>query len=209
MKLLKRIHKFIKKKFKMGEDIQGQWINMRTGHVVTARQIVNDGENVVVVTDAGLIPMTEFSNYTQMSEEEVGQAQQPNAGQISTTDMTAEDQALMSQFGKQKPEEPAFDINKPLTAQALQKNESSQIIKENNSSSTIKVETESENYKLINKVFNKFGYPKISVSIDWGEFPKEQLDNLIEIFDVPKEEIIEYLLEKLINLDNLKDEIEI
>ena len=187
----------------MGEDISGKWINTRTGQVVTARQIINDGDIAMVVTDAGLIPMNEFSNYVQMSDEEVGKLSNANI-QMNDNNITDEDKALIGSFGKEK--QPEFDLNKPLpSTKKLATPEKSQV--EELNKSTIIVETESTNYKLINKVFTKFGSPELSISINWNDFPKEQLNNLVNIFDVPIDEIAEYIAKNLLNIENIKETI--
>ena len=53
-----------------GMGIKGQWINKITGKTINVRNAVQDGNNMIIISDQGQIPMEEFSrNYIQGSNE--------------------------------------------------------------------------------------------------------------------------------------------
>lgn len=55
-------------------------------------------------------------------------------------------------------------------------------------------QAESESTKLIKKLFSKTETkPEISIDIKWADFPKSELNMLMNVFDVSKEEIADYM----------------
>ena len=53
-----------------GMGITGTWMNKRTGQKVNVRQSVQDGDNMIIITDRGQISMDVFSrDYIQASDE--------------------------------------------------------------------------------------------------------------------------------------------
>lgn len=53
-----------------GMGIKGQWINKRTGQTINVRNAVQDGNNMIIISDVGQIPMEVFSrDYIQGSNE--------------------------------------------------------------------------------------------------------------------------------------------
>lgn len=165
----------------MGEDynigITGKWINKITGQVINVRNSVIDGDNMIIISDAGQIMMSDFSqNYVQASDE------------------------IYDESGH------VVD-NKPVEISEIVNNEQSNYVSNNliNMNSPIQQEVqnlnvvESENDKIIEKVFKKIkNEPKISVNIEWDDFPESQLNTLIEFLDIPMDDISSYIIKHYI-----------
>jgi hypothetical protein len=39
----------------------------------------------------------------------------------------------------------------------------------------------------------------------WGDFPKDVLDSLVSILDIPEEEIAQYIIKHILTQDKLKE----
>ena len=46
-----------------GMGLTGKWMNKRTGKAVNIRQTIQDGDNMIIISDQGQIPMGVFSRY--------------------------------------------------------------------------------------------------------------------------------------------------
>lgn len=185
-----------------GDQITGQWSNPYTGQIVFARQMIDNGGEALIVTDQGVIPMTEFGQFVRIDENQpnVSSAPQLQIPSVQTNiggvEMSDEDAKLLTGLNNPKPYSKDL-LNKPLNQQSTQQY------------SQIEVETKSTNYDIIDKLFKKFGTDiNINVSIDWNEFPKDKLETLTDIFDVPKKEIAEYLINKFLNKEKLSEQLE-
>lgn len=52
-----------------------------------------------------------------------------------------------------------------------------------------------DDYFIINKALSKYPTPKITVNVDWGkDFPKSQIESLMEMMDVKMEDIITWYI---------------
>ena len=53
-----------------GMGLTGKWMNKRTGKAVNIRQTIQDGDNMIIISDQGQIPMGVFSrDYVQVSDD--------------------------------------------------------------------------------------------------------------------------------------------
>ena len=53
-----------------GMGLTGKWMNKRTGKAVNIRQTIQDGDNMIIISDQGQIPMEVFSrDYVQVSDD--------------------------------------------------------------------------------------------------------------------------------------------
>jgi hypothetical protein len=157
----------------MGEEfnmgITGKWINKKTGQVINVRNSVIDGDNMIIISDIGQIMMNEFSqDYVQASDEiynENGQVIDNKPVDISEVVNNGGE----INFADKSSFNPSLNVNLN--------------------------EVENENDKIIEKVFNKIkNEPKLSVSIEWDDFPETQLKTLIEFLDIPIEDISNYII---------------
>ena len=166
-----------------GVNITGRWLNKRTGNVITVRQSVQDGDNMIIITDKGQLSMEEFSrDYIQASDEVYNES-----GQVI-------DKAPMK-----------MDIDTSLIMDYENKslyNDSSDI-KAKKQKSEI-----SSNEQIIKKVFDKLtSYPEVEIIIKWEEFPKAQISTLVDFLDVNIDDISKYIVKKFGNVDTLTNSV--
>ena len=163
-----------------GPMISGKWFNRQTGKIVNVRDSIINGDEMIVITDAGQIPMDDFSrNYIQASNDIYDES-----GKV----IGKEDINVDEFLAQNTPEPVSFNNNtdnsilfsKPFANQEKQQ-----------TNTTNKQENEKE--KLIKTIFDKTPSPKLTVNIDWTEFPKNELNMLINYFEVSKEDIAAYI----------------
>lgn len=155
-----------------GEMITGKWINKLTGKVINVRNTIIDGDNLIIISDAGQITMDEFSrNYIQASDEIYDEG-----GKI---------------IGREK-----LEFN-PI--------EQSPIYNDNNKTvQSYKQVNESETLKIVKKMFSKIeSTPSVTIDVQWDDFPKEQLNTLINFLDIELDEIAEYITKTYINTSSI------
>lgn len=163
-----------------GGMMSGKWINKSNGTTINVRDCVMQGDEMIVLTDRGQISGEDFSrNYIQMSDEEYdmkgsvinsSSPQQPKNTPVQAPQAPQTPSAPLKMFDDI--EDPAFIAkqNQPLYKE------------------------ESESTKLIKKLFTKTETkPEITVDIKWADFPKNELNMLMNVFDVSKEDIADYL----------------
>lgn len=155
--------------------ISGKWINKKTGSTVHVRDAVLEGDEMIVMTDIGNISGQDFSaNYIQMSDEEYDMK-----GNIVDSKQTTQ---RPSKPQTPQPQIKMFDddiVPSPITPKKVSTQNSQ----------------ESDSIKLIKKLFSKTETkPEISIDIKWADFPANELNMLMNVFDVSKEDIAQYMM---------------
>lgn len=200
-----------------GPMISGKWLNKTTGTVVNVRDSIIDGDNMIIITDKGQIPMYEFSNdYIQASENIYDE----RGNIIGKEDVDLKDFQVITPKMIQDAEKAKQDFNdefinldefvnddnidnESITNIVVDKPNQ---IKECDIIERVEVKQVSKNYDIIDKVFNKIkSTPEISIDLKWEDFPKEQINTLINYLDVNINEIGEYITNKYINYDNINN----
>jgi hypothetical protein len=178
-----------------GDQISGKWINQFTGEVVNVRQFINDGDEGLVVTDKGTMSLSEFTNYIQCDESTTKMVAQPTQPSSYDSMMSEEDRKLISGEGPKN-----NFLDKPLITQRPDLNAST-------IHSIINIETKTPNEDAIDKLFKKFSdtLSTISFQMYWGDFPKDVLDSLVSILDIPEEEIAQYIIKHILTENKLKE----
>lgn len=151
-----------------GEMITGRWINKRTGKPINVRNTIIDGDNMIIISDAGQIGMEEFSrDYIQASDEIYNEdGKVIGHEQMNFTPMEIEN-----------------TITRPVKKEVAKKKE-----------------VESESDKIIKKMFSKMlSIPKLNLNVEWIDFPKEQLNTLINYLDVSIDDIAKYIVKNYMN----------
>lgn len=201
--------------------ISGKWMNKFTGQVIHVRDSVIDGDQMVIITGNGTLTMDEFANnYIQASDEIYDE--RGNVISNSTMDF--------SEICETKPKTGNVKLfnDEPI------KNENFVRIESDNSNiydstplfiNTGYIDTSAtsldvsitnekdlcgvnENYKLIDKLFNKVNFiPKIDINIESENFPKEQLKMLVDIYDITEQEIADYIRLNYLSEDILNESI--
>ena len=192
---------------------QGKWVNIHTNDVVMVRDTIQDGEQMLVITDRGQIPMKDFVNYVQIEDGEVIPTLQDLYGNPGSNN------ALLAQINQGIPAEDRITTNtEPINkkhsklleglGEQKQINKPKPTIKEDKEEkSVIEIKEEPKknlNYELIKKVFDKFPVERsIEFSIIEEEWPFKEFNMLVNILDVPVEDICSYVIDNYLNKENL------
>lgn len=162
-----------------GMDIAGSWMNKRTGQKVNVRQSVQDGDNMIIITDKGQISMEVFSrDYIQASDEIYDESGKVIDSKPMEMD---EDLSAIMDYENGNNVMPAY-------APAPVVNPNDQIIK---------------------KVFDKLtSFPKVKVDIKWDDFPEAQINTLVNFLDVKIEDISKYIINNYVNSQALSESID-
>lgn len=185
-------------------QIQGDWINKNTGQKIHIKNSVIDGDQMIIITNIGQLSMDEFSrNYIQVSDDMYDMN-----GKIITTTNEYE-----QQINKNLPKVETLDTqeyiinDKPVDFNniAITTDEvKATAFTINKSSNTTSI----TNIELIKKVFDKVNAkPEINVTINFNEFPKEQIATLVNFLDVSIDDIANYLYTEYVNENTVKEQI--
>lgn len=170
-----------------GVGITGTWMNKRTGQTVNVRNSVMDGDKMIIITDKGQITMQEFSrDYIQASDEIYDNSghvidNQPMQNYEVDPDWAQIQETLNNGV---------IELKEPTVYSAMQPHH--------------KPEPKIQNSDLIKKVFEKLtNLPEVRVTIEWEQFPEQQLRTLTEFLDVDIKDIGKYILKNYVNQDTL------
>ncbi len=157
-----------------GMGIEGIWMNRQTGQKIRINQTVQDGNNMIIITDKGQLPMEIFSrDYIQVSDD----IYDDSGKVVGKAEPTSDDVTAIAEYEKE------FGVD-PLVPQAT--------------SAPI------NNEQIIKKVFDKLtSVPKIEVNVKWDDFPEAQINTLVEFLDVKFEDISAYIIKKYVNVEVL------
>ena len=184
-----------------GPMIQGRWINRMNGNIVNVRDSIINGDDMIVITDRGQISMEEFSrNYVQASTDIYDE----HGNVIGKEDINPADIAMMSRqkVSNNKVNYQPKKESKPETTQDILDEDMEQFINtpddllhtplQQNTANNQKSK-ESEKTNLIKTIFEKSTQPEINLDIEWAAFPKNELEMLMNYFNVNQDEIAEYI----------------
>lgn len=176
-----------------GDMISGKWINKNDGSIISIRNTVMDGDNIILITDKGELDMNSFSkNYIQVSDETYD-----NNGNVVSTNDKFDICEITPNYNETSVN--TFDNE---TFNKLTKGIANTHHQNANSSIHIETTNTSDNFKLIDKVFSKVKHePSINIDISWIDFPNDKVQMLMDTFDVDKNEISEYIYNKYLNKD--------
>jgi len=161
--------------------ISGRWINRKTGTIINVRGSVTDDKgDMILMTDRGQMGMEEFSKYYVQASDDI----YDESGKVIDTKPVSTAEVTFN------------NDNTPLEADSIYGTKMSTPM----SSQPLK------NFDLIDKIFKKIeSKPNADLTIEWADFPKQELSMLVNYFDVNVEEIAEYIGKYLINEDLLKE----
>ena len=189
----------------MGEDfnITGTWVNRMTGDKVVVRSTVIDGDDMLIIcADGRQLKMTEFQNYIQMSDDNSN----GNDTSVSLDDIRGlekERRVVVSATNNRQ----ALYYDNPYE-------DNSQYITNNHEPYREFIEKPqieekpkqvSESEKLLNKLFEKIELDaELKVDLNCINFPSKELNMLRAIYDVTAEDISDYIVNNIINIDVFK-----
>lgn len=159
--------------------ISGSWMNMKTGKIITVVNTVMDGDNnMILMTNKGQMSFEEFSrNYVQCDDTEQ-KITVPQSQPIS-------DEFLIDDI-------PISNINNI---------EKQDII----TNGTIHVEEKQQkSNSIIEDIFNKIETkPNIQISLNWDEFPINDIKTLTKYLNLTLEDIASYIVKKYVNNETI------
>ena len=155
-------------------------MNKRTGKAVNIRQTIQDGDNMIIISDQGQIPMEVFSrDYVQVSDD----IYDDSGKVVGHEEATNSDIGAIEEYEKMHGVDPLVPQATPAVAPI-------------------------NNEQIIKKVFDKLSsYPQIDVNIKWGNFPEAQINTLVEFLDVNIDDISAYIIKNYVNAEALALEI--
>lgn len=179
--------------------ISGKWMNKNTGQIINVRDSVMDGDNMIIITNYGTIPMDEFANnYIQASDE----IYDSSGKVISTTEMSFDEIANLHNAEIKRGNVKLF--NDDTTVINHIQNESISEVKPVNK----KINDYDLNFTLIDKLFEKTNFnPNINIKISGDSLPKVEIKMLMDIYDINIDDISKYIIDKYINTENIIDAI--
>lgn len=201
-----------------GPMISGQWVNQRTGEVVTVRDSYMDGEQMYVTLSNGKqITMEDFQCYVQMSEDndkliesiQKQQNEKKNKPKYDPSlvfdgiDTTPKTTSSVSPLQKQILSQEANSLGITYEENAAATNNTDTVVKTVVDKST--VETSSEQEKMIMKILDKSDAPTIEFSVTWEGCPKKEMSMLKEYFGVSSEDIAKAIIKKYVTMDDVKN----
>lgn len=174
-----------------GASINGKWMNKLTGEVINVRDNIIDGDQMILITDKGQLSMNEFSrNYIQASEEiydEHGSVigkETLNTADIVVNNMVDNNNDIHT-----------IDVTTISEPPVIKSTRRPDLNKFNINQSNI-----SNAYLLIDKIFKKKNLsPKITINIECDDFPSDELDMIIDYFDVSENDINDWMQQNFLS----------
>lgn len=162
-----------------GMGITGTWMNKRTGQKVNVRQSVQDGDNMIIITDRGQISMDVFSrDYIQASDEIYDESGKVIDNKPMEMD---EDLGAIMDYENSNVGMPAYES----------------------------IPVVNPNDQIIKKVFDKLtSFPEVKVDIQWDDFPEAQINTLVNFLDVKVADISNYIINNYVNSQALSESID-
>lgn len=162
-----------------GMGITGTWMNKRTGQKVNVRQSVQDGDNMIIITDRGQISMDVFSrDYIQASDEIYDESGKVIDNKPMEMD---EDLGAIMDYENGNAGIPAYEP----------------------------IPVVNPNDQIIKKVFDKLtSFPKVKVDVQWDDFPEAQINTLVNFLDVKVADISNYIINNYVNSQALSESID-
>lgn len=161
--------------------ISGKWMNKNTGETIIVKNSVIDGDGMVIITNRGMLNMSEFSrNYIQVSDEIYDE----NGNVVGNEEMTPESLP-------QQQNTPSLDystLTKGLNQQDLHN------IQIQAQAQTRPVED--EDTMLIRRILKKVSLPEVKSIIEWTTYPGKQLE-MLEMLGVDPNKIVDYFVNQI------------
>ena len=188
----------------MGEDfnITGTWVNRMTGDKVVVRSTVIDGDDMLIIcADGRQLKMTEFQNYIQMSDDNSN----GNDTSVSLDDIRGLEKERRVVVATNNRQALYYDNPYEDNSQYITNNHEPyrEFIEKPQIEEKPKQVSESE--KLLNKLFEKIELDaELKVDLNCINFPSKELNMLRTIYDVTAEDISDYIVNNIINIDAFK-----
>lgn len=194
-----------------GPMISGNWINTKTGETVTVRDSFMDGEDMIIfLTNGRQLTLSEFQDYVQQSEEEYDEhgnmISKTNGGGIQKQaspkphhkPANVDAATVFAGLGDDKPADKK--VAAPPVSDADGAAELEALINGGSPAHAVpRVETSApkdmtEGLQAVSKIIHRSSSPKFKVSVEWNDFPKEELEMAKKFFDATDDDITKAII---------------
>lgn len=187
----------------MGASINGKWMNKLTGEIINVRDNIIDGDQMILITDKGQLSMNEFSrNYIQASEEiydEHGTVIGKEA--IDTDEIVHNANNIVDNDN----EFHTIDVTTISEPPIIDHTRRLDLNFNTNQFSTSNI---SNAYLLIDKIFKKKNLsPKITINIECDNFPSDELNMIIDYFDVSNKDVSDWMQQNFVSKKDIDNSI--
>lgn len=171
-----------------GPIMEGTWYNVQTGDSFTVQNsFFEDNEFIIQTTDGRILKYNQIQNYIK-SDKPIDIPKQSN----SIEELPQEVAGILEESDYNNlilPEDMAMISGAPNLGN-LNSNQGVPM------PSTV-TSTQVSNYNIISKALSKRSLPDLQIGIDWENCPLKEMNMLIDLMDVDKEEIIEWYLSQV------------
>ena len=175
----------------------GKYIHKSTGNTIYVRDCFQDGDSLVIMSDQGQLSMKEFSEYFQVEDGEdlyIPNLQDLYGGQPQNKNQ------LLAQINQGLDPEDRIKVHNNSGVKREISEDRTAII------TTYESKPINKNYDLIKKVLDKFPVERtINFEIVEDEWPLQQFSMLVNVLDVPLEDICNYVVENYLNKEKLSN----
>ncbi len=176
----------------MEDELLGCWIDTRNGSKVNVVNNVYDGDRMILVTSVGDIDAEEFSRFFVKSDETNKPVNEPiEKTTISDfkTEQMAEDPSIFSNTN-----EIVTISETPIIQKESKSNNIQHKVIDKSEKVNVAKEKESNIKSALDKFFAKIdNKPSFNVTMEWENFPKDQINMLCYLFDITIDDIAEYI----------------
>lgn len=169
-------------------QIEGKWISRKTGKIVIANNYASDGNDAIVMTNIGAIPMQQFMNeYVQYDESNKESLEETLPKTYESSNVRMSSTIFDQEYDME------YDIKIPNSTVVIQK-----------SSTDETMDKPIENNDIVEKFFKKIpSIPAVDISMTWEDFPKNEIMTLVNFLDVNIDDISLYIYNNIFNKDNI------
>ena len=169
-------------------QIEGKWISRKTGKIVVANNYASDGNDAIVMTNMGAIPMQQFMNeYVQYDESNKESLEETLPKTYESSNVRMSSTIFDQEYDLDG------DIEIPNSTVVIQK-----------SSADKSTDKPTENNDIVEKFFKKIpSIPAVDISMTWEDFPKNEIMTLVNFLDVNIDDISLYIYNNIFNKDNI------
>ena len=195
----------------MTEDfnITGTWINRLTGDKCVVRNTIIDGDDMIIIcADGRQLKMSEFQDYIQMSDEKSnGTDDTLSLGDIRGIE--TERRVIVgasNNYNAHHNDPYIINDEQPMTNIYDSPKSNRELVGESNNRKGSEKMNESE--KMLSKLFDKIDLDvDLKINLNCSNFPVKELNMLQTIYDVTVDDISNYIIKNVLNVDVFKSSI--
>lgn len=182
-----------------GPNMEGTWYNPQTGDSFTVRNsFFQDNQYLVQTTDGRILTYEQLERYVQSDHPiEMPKVQEENIP-TEVAKLLADDSADVDYL---LPEDAALLQGTPKTLGSLndtivQTTTTAPVIT-TGYSQVVGPMIELNDFTIIDKALGKKQLPDIQVGIDWKNFPEKEINMLIDVMEIPAENIVKWYANRI------------